>query len=326
MWRVQTASRLHLGLLSLPPAEEPASATSRRFGGVGLMIDSPGVTLRAVPALSWSAEGPLAARALGYARRVADASRADSPALVATPHHLIVEQAPAEHVGLGVGTQLGLAVAAVLAHSWGCAADTARLARWCGRGLRSALGVHGFAAGGFLVEGGKRAAAELSPLVARLAVPPTWRIVLIRPDPTPGVHGGREQAAFAELSMSPAVSGELCRLVLLGILPALAEADLAAFGEAVHEFNRRVGEAFAPVQGGTYSSPAVAETIHYLRRQDVHGVGQSSWGPGVFAFVADEAAAQALHQRVQTDLRHLGGAASVATPCNHGAIITQMPE
>lgn len=326
MWRVETASRLHLGLLSLPAAGDDRSPVMRRFGGVGLMIDGPGIVLHAAPASTWAADGPLASRALAFARRVAEAVRAEHPALVLTPQYLRIDRAPSEHIGLGVGTQLGLAVAGVLAHAWGLPADAARLARWCGRGLRSALGVHGFAGGGFLVEGGKRAEQELSPLVARVALPATWRIVLIRPDTTPGVHGLREQAAFAGLSMPPEVCGELCRLVLLGMLPALAESDLPAFGEAVYEFNRRVGEVFAAVQGGTYSSLAVEQAVRFLRQRGVRGVGQSSWGPGVFALVGDDASADDLVRRVQAELAPLRWDVAVARPCNHGAVFTQTTE
>jgi predicted sugar kinase len=74
----------------------------------------------------------------------------------------------------------------------------------------------------------------------------------------------------------------LCRLTLLGLLPALAGRNLPAFGEALEEFNRRAGEPFAASQGGEYAGPAVAEAVAFLRRQGVRAVGQSSWGPTVF--------------------------------------------
>jgi predicted sugar kinase len=86
------------------------------------------------------------------------------------------------------------------------------------------------------------------------------------------------------------VEDALCRLVLLGLLPALAEADLAAFGEALADFNLRVGEMFAPVQGGPYSNPRIGELVEFIRREGVPGAGQSSWGPAVFAIVAAERA------------------------------------
>src|SRR6185437_1004041 len=93
-----------------------------------------------------------------------------------------------------------------------------------------------------------------------------------------------EVEAFSRLTAAPsdpARTDVLCRLVLLGLLPALVERDADAFGEAVYEFNARVGEAFAPVQGGVYASARIAELVAFVRGQGVRGVGQSSWGPKI---------------------------------------------
>src|SRR5207302_1257090 len=125
-----------------------------------------------------SAEGPLAERALAFARRFA----ATLPAGVLAPQRLRVEYASAEHAGLGTGTQLGLAVARLLATIAGQNdLDAVDLARRVGRGQRSALGIHGFAQGGFLVEGGKSAAADVAPLLVRVSFPETWQVVLTFP-------------------------------------------------------------------------------------------------------------------------------------------------
>jgi beta-ribofuranosylaminobenzene 5'-phosphate synthase len=310
VWRVRTGGRLHLGLLSLPadgerwPDREGHPAfVARRFGGVGLMIDAPGLSLRVEPADEWSAEGPLAERALEFAQRAAGfipavRTAGTSPAAHRPPRRIVVEAAPRDHVGLGVGTQLGLAVARGLAASWGLQAPTATLAGWVGRGRRSALGVYGFEQGGFLVEAGK-ASDDLSPLVARLPFPEAWRVVFVVPPGATGRHGTEELAAFERLTAPLAVTDALCRLVLLGMLPALASRDLAAFGEAAHDFNARSGEMFAGAQGGIYASAEVAELISWLRGIGVRGVGQSSWGPGVFAFVGDEENAHGIARQIQ---------------------------
>ncbi|MFO0880456.1 MAG: beta-ribofuranosylaminobenzene 5'-phosphate synthase family protein [Gemmataceae bacterium] len=302
MWRVRTGSRLHLGLLSLPASSEvwpdrlgQPRFPARRFGGVGLVIDAPGLALRATPASTWNATGPLAERALAYAR-LAQVAVGSAQAV---PCHLHIDHAPREHVGLGTGTQLGLAVARVLAATWGLTPSAAELAAWVRRGRRSALGVHGFEQGGFLVEAGKTADQALSPLVARLAFPPAWRVLLAIPTDEVGRHGSGEQAAFDRLAGSLDRFESLCRLVLLGILPALVEADLPAFGEALHDFNARVGELFATEQGGIYASPFTTDLVAHLRQQGVAGVGQSSWGPGVFAVLPDQDQAAAFARRLE---------------------------
>jgi beta-ribofuranosylaminobenzene 5'-phosphate synthase len=296
MIRVRTPSRLHFGLFALPTGDAPGewpdrdgrpALPARTYGGVGLMIEQPGLTVAVEPATTWSSDGALAERALAFAHMASAALDSDDPL------HIRVASTVRAHVGLGSGTQLALAVAQAVA----LAADrdelsAVELARLVGRGQRSALGIHGFAQGGFLVEGGKRGADDIAPIVARVTFPTAWRIVLIIPHALQGDHGPRERAAFRALGQAGADLGRtdaLCRLALLGMLPALAEADLDAFGEAVYDFNRRVGEMFRPWQGDLYAHPRIAALVAALRTHErVRGVGQSSWGPTVFAVVRAE--------------------------------------
>jgi beta-RFAP synthase len=266
------------------------------------MIETPGILLRAHEATEWSSEGPLAERALVFARQFLNSLRQDDPARNWNPRRLVIEQSAPEHAGLGTGTQLGLAVAGVLARSFDLNAGPVELARRIGRGARSALGLHGFEMGGLLVDGGKVGAGS-APLLARLPFPEAWRLVLVLPGGV-GLHGSGEQQAFARLAgrLSVSATETLCRLVLLGMLPALAEGDLDAFGEALFDFNARVGEAFAAEQGGTYSGPAVADVVGRLRAGGVKGVAQSSWGPTVCAVVEDEEHAAHLARRTAAQL------------------------
>ena len=121
-----------------------------------------------------------------------------------------------------------------------------------------------------------------------LEFPADWAILLCLPEDSTSWHGLRERQAFARLSRlapSPAETETLCRVVLMSLLPALASGNLDAFGDALHEFNARVGDVFAPAQGGRYGSPAIAECVQKLRSAGLRGVGQSSWGPTVFAIV-----------------------------------------
>jgi beta-RFAP synthase len=325
MSRIRTASRLHFGLISLlpegtawPDRHGAPVLPARRFGGVGLMIDSPGLVVRAEPSDAWSAEGPLAERAIESARRFIAGIEEETPGATLPPQRLVVEAAPRQHVGLGTGTQLALAVAQLLAESMGRSMAPAELARRVQRGGRSAIGVHGFAQGGFLVEGGKLSGRELSPLVARMAFPSAWRVVLVRPRQRAGLHGPDEQAAFAGLGCAQATTEALSRLVLLGMLPALAEEDLSAFGEALFDFNARAGEVFAAAQGGTYAGAAVEELIDFIRRQGIAGAGQSSWGPSVFA-VTDEERAAHLADRLRVVAEDAD--ILVSRGCNQGAIV-----
>jgi beta-RFAP synthase len=293
MIRIRTASRLHFGLLSLAPegirwADRGGSPNlpARRFGGVGLMVEQPDIRLRTKPADAWSSAGPLEGRALVFARRFAESVAAGGA--IVPPCRVVVEQASPEHAGLGTGTQLALAVGRCLAAVAGLELSIAEIACHVGRGERSALGVHGFEQGGFLVEAGQLTPGTLGPLVARWPFPPDWRVVVARPEGITGTHGSQERTVMAQLATPAAVVEAQCRLALLGMLPALKERDVDAFGEALFDFNARAGEVFAPVQGGIYASHAVADLVALIRSRSVRGVGQSSWGPTVFAVVGSE--------------------------------------
>jgi beta-ribofuranosylaminobenzene 5'-phosphate synthase len=322
MIRIRTPSRLHFGPLSLSSDGPGVPPGGRRwFGGVGLMVADPGVSLTLVPGDEWAAEGPLAGRALAAARRFTRHVR-DTGKAPGRPQRLTIAPGVLGHVGLGTGTQLALAVAWGLARAWGIEWDLPSAARALGRGARSALGVHGFAQGGFLVEGGKRHEEGLAPLVVRAAFPEAWRVVLIRPHAPADWHGAREEEAFARLRRAEVPAGltdTLCRLVLLGMLPALAEGDALAFGEALGAFNARAGEFFAPAQGGIYASPRIAEAVRLVRSLGVPGVGQSSWGPTTFAVVADEDRAADLARRVRQRLGLTEADVSVTCGDNRGA-------
>jgi beta-RFAP synthase len=197
-----------------------------------------------------------------------------------------ITEAPPEHVGLGVGTQLSLAVAAAMVRLAGAPLPSPEdLARLTGRGHRSGIGLHGFQRGGFLVDGGRNTDLDVPPLIARLHFPDEWSILIVQPPGSRGLHGPDEIRAFAELPpIGERTTERLCRIALLGILPSIAERDMPGFGEALEELQALVGASFAPAQGGPYSSPRASEVIHELHRAGLVGCGQSSWGPSLYGF------------------------------------------
>jgi beta-ribofuranosylaminobenzene 5'-phosphate synthase len=321
MMRIETASRLHFGLLRVVGDDSGLAVplSLRRFGGVGLMIKQPSLRLTLRPSSAWSAEGPLAERAVAFADRFTKAL--PFPASV-EPQHIVVEHAPPEHAGLGVGTQLGMAVAHGLAtKSRLTNMPPAMLAQLVGRGRRSAVGIHGFIHGGFLVEAGKLHATTHSPLVARHQFPREWRVVLVLLPGQQGLHGDAEMMAFHHVADAPGRTDALCRIIVMDLLPALVDGNVAAFGEALHEFNARAGEPFASTQRGIYSSPRVAEVVAFVRKQGVRGTGQSSWGPTVFAVVDGDESGKDLAARLRGQFGFGDAEIMVTEACNSGATI-----
>ena len=87
--------------------------------------------------------------------------------------------------------------------------------------------------------------------------------------------------------------------------PAAEAGDFARFSRSVYRFGYQAGLCFAGRQGGAFASQRIAELVEAARNLGVEGVGQSSWGPTVFALLANEEAArrfaEAIAARLQAD-------------------------
>ncbi|GAB4418847.1 MAG: beta-ribofuranosylaminobenzene 5'-phosphate synthase [Anaerolineae bacterium] len=292
---VKAPARLHLGMFDI------SGSLGRRFGGLGVAIAKPAVRLEASRSDKLTAEGPEAARVLEFARRYLDAASLQAGA------HFRVEQAIPRHVGLGSGTKLGLAVAQALATLYDQSTDPYTLAQAVGRGHRSAIGLWTFAQGGFVVEGGHRPNSTLpAPLLLRYPMPTNWSCVLAIPDQFTGLNGQAEATAFEQLAVPADLAARIAHVVLMSLLPALVEGQLAEFGVALTQVQRLVGDCFSPVQGGQFSNSRSAELIEAFLAGGAAGAGQSSWGPTVYGLAADETQGQQLVSLAQKILAGQG--------------------
>jgi beta-ribofuranosylaminobenzene 5'-phosphate synthase len=304
--RVEAPARLHLGMLAV------AGDGARRFGGLGVSVNRPAVVLEARPADELSAEGTDVERALAFARRCRDALGLRGGA------HLRVVEAIPQHVGLGSGTKLALAVAQALAALAGRDVDAPGLAQAAGRAARSAVGMWTFALGGLVVEGGVRRGADRpAPLLAHHPMPEEWRSVLVVPKAEPGLSGAAEEDAFKRLVPSPERSAAIAQLVLTSLLPALVERDLDEFGAALTHVQRLVGDSFAAAQGGRFH-PRAGALVEALLRFGAAGAGQSSWGPAVYGVVGSDATARELAHRMEGMIGG-DGSVEIVTFDNRGA-------
>jgi beta-ribofuranosylaminobenzene 5'-phosphate synthase len=292
-----------------------AGSLGRRFGGIGAGVSEPSVVVRAAVAPTLTVDTAptigLDTRAVDEARRSAQhaaerllacyAGReggADRGARI-TLHRLIPP-----HQGLGSGTQLALATASAIARLYDLPHDPAILVSVVGRATRSAVGTYVFGSGGLVLEGGRppRRAHEdrPAPLVARLPIPDEWRCVLTLPNGHAGLSGDREVEAFASLPTPPVADAErVAHLVMMALLPALADADYQGFGAALTEIQQINGRWFASQQGGSFAAGPSAELVERLSSWGITGVGQSSWGPAVYAVLPDPDAAAALARRIR---------------------------
>jgi beta-RFAP synthase len=312
---VEAPARLHFGVLDL------RGSLGRWFGGIGAAAPGPTLRLSAAAASALEVSGENAERVASFATRFQSYY-----ALGEKSVRLHVERALPEHAGLGSGTQLALAVARAIAEVYGIKAGTPELSCAMGRGRRSGIGTWTFAGGGFVVEGGHRVDAPgIAPLVARVPFPASWRCVVVVPKPARSISGEAEAAAFAELPPPPEHDVErVSHLVLMGMLPALADADIASFGSALTEIQTITGRWFAPAQGGTFASGESEELVRRLSEWGAAGVGQSSWGPAVYGIVEGEEAGQRLADRARGAMSP-GGSVHAGPFRTEGARVWHMP-
>jgi beta-ribofuranosylaminobenzene 5'-phosphate synthase len=312
---VSVPARLHLGFMDLN------GGLGRRFGGIGLALKDLGTTISIKSATHMHVQGADHERARAYLenmRRLLD---------LQANYHLVVEEAVPAHAGLGSGTQLALAVAAGVRRLHDLPLDVPGDAIHLGRGLRSGTGIGLFTRGGLVVDGGRGAHDVPAPIICHMPVPESWGVLVLLDPARKGLHGPEEVAAFAALAPFAAdEAARLCRLLLIKLLPSLAEGDLGGFGEAIKEMQMRLGDYYAPVQDGRrFISPGVAAALELLEREGAVGIGQSSWGPTGFAFVQSHVEATRLAMLLRQKPEERGLDIRVCTALNRGAEIKVHP-
>ena len=315
---LRAPGRLHLGFL------DPAGSLGRRFGSLGLVINGfeTEVELSASPRDQVTASGPSECAEVERAAACLDLLRQHSGRR--EPLHLRLLRVLPAHAGFGSGTQLALAIARAFAQWHRLDLSTAALAQWMGRGLRSGIGIAGFDHGGLLVDGGPGADGVPAPVLARIALPEAWRVLVVQDSAHKGLSGADERNGIATLApLAQALAADICHQVLMRVLPGAASAEFAPFAAGITRIQQVLGEYFAPVQGGSaYTSAAVGRLVELIgsaagaqgdetpgsahRAEHIAAAGQSSWGPTGFAIVPSQARAEALIEAAR--------AANVITP------------
>ena len=309
--RIQAPCRIHLGLLSVRPDN------GRCFGGAGVMLREPALQVTMEPAASDSFVGSLASRARKFVARWRSCTGIQTPVAVQ------IHAAPPQHVGLGLGTQLGLSIATGLDRLFDRHSTLVERARSVGRGLRSAVGAHGFERGGLIIEHGKQNGEDLGELAVHVPLPEDWHVLLVRAQGSQGLAGSAEIQAFASLEDGSAAAhrGELRALLFDDLLPAAVAQNFGEFSEAVFHYGLRAGEMFASAQGGPFQNPSIADLVAYCRDHGVRGVGQSSWGPTVFCWFPSRMAAEHFRTQHLERLPNLKADFTLTTASRQGARI-----
>lgn len=286
---ISAPSRLHFGLISI------GDLTTRKFGGAGLMVDGPRTKVAVARGdelliagsndIKKSVRETVALWQKSFAPETVSACPTDQ-----LPVYLAIHNSP-RHCGFGSGTQLAFSVAAALQLAFDQPLPSAEeMALALGRGQRSAIGSYGFFEGGFLVDRGIEN-ESIAPLDMRTDFPKDWKIALIQPlsSEGPTVFGETERKAFRELpGTTQSKADEMTSLLKNNILPSVLNEDFSSFADAVTEYGFQSGMYYSPVMGGAYASTAATAIVNKIRGLGPFAVGQSSWGPTIFAIGPSE--------------------------------------
>ena len=309
---IKAPSRLHFGLLSFGNPNVPA------YGGAGVMIDQPMLELKCSPSNAFAAGGELTERIVHFANAWSNYHQTELPSC-------LLESIGTRyaHQGLGHGTQLALATATALNLVAKLPEPSPEeLAASVGRGRRSAIGTFGFHHGGFIYESGRKPEESFSKLSSQHQFPEEWKFLLIMQPQLAGCHGQAETKAFDNIPpVSEETTNQLNDILTTQLIPALETRDFDAFSQALYRYGHKAGMCYESVQGGAYMSRLNDQIVKSLKAEGIYGIGQSSWGPTIFALCQNSEQASLAQTKLQNQFQEQAFEYCIASPVNHGVVL-----
>jgi beta-RFAP synthase len=294
-----------------------SGSLDRHFGSIGVALNEISTRLSVTGSDQLIVSGPAAQRARKCLLLLCEALQ------VSDKLNIIIETAIPEHVGLGSGTQMSLAIGVALNEFYGLGLTVREIAALTDRGLRSGIGIGVFEQGGLVVDGGRGEKTITPPVLVHMDVPDDWRFILVFDLRGQGLHGQLEIQAFKKLPPFPQQeAARLCYLLLMQGLPAVAENDIIKFGDSITQLQRSVGEHFSSAQGGIFTSPEVAAAMEWLEQEGAVSIGQTSWGPTGFCAIKGHDLAESITEQARQAFEHFDNLSFVvASARNSGGYV-----
>ncbi|HEX7628218.1 MAG TPA: beta-ribofuranosylaminobenzene 5'-phosphate synthase [Candidatus Methanoperedens sp.] len=314
MLEIITPSRLHLTLIDMN------ASIGRVDGSIGLTLDNPVIKIKARKSDIVEITGK--SEHIERIRNSAKALLPDGKGI-----QISIDKDYPSHIGLGSGTQAALAAGMAVNELYDLGLSVNEIALKAGRGGTSGIGVAAFGNGGFILDGGHKfsekraflpsAASTLPPAPVLLRKDfPDWDIVVAVP-----AHKGASQKNEVDIFQKecpvPLQEVEkLSHVILMQLLPALFENNIATFGKSIDAI-QELGFKKREVE----LQPVSSDLMQALRDGGANGAGMSSFGPTVYAFGEDMENLKKIAREL------LGGKGLVFSTKarNKGAIITKCP-
>lgn len=320
MLLVQTGSRIHLGFFNI-------ISDYTAYGSIGISLDKPSYKILADVHDSVSVENDKDGRVLLACQQITRLLNIKGLRV------RVLEEIPA-HVGFGSATQLKLALGVSAVKLYNLDFYVRDLAGLMGLGFASGIGVASFEGGGFIIDAGRLLKDKSIPpvinsndipkIISRIKIPKTWRFILVTPLHKKGFDETKERLIMMNPKPMPsALSSEISRLILTGLVPAVLWSDARLFGKVLTKIQFMIGEYFKPIQGGIFCCEETEFIVKTLISLGAYGAGQSSWGPTAYGIIDNDQLAGKIANklRYKLDKRDINAKIIIAKPRNHGAII-----
>ena len=308
---IDTPSRLHFTLIDLH------GGLGRIDGGLGVALRKPRIRINARVA---EAEAETAKQGSIPVRVEEIVSNINSELDYEGRFDIELMDSIPMHIGLGSNTQLALAVTKAITYFMGLDLPSHQLAYLAKRGGTSGIGVATFEHGGFVMDAGHATASKndflpshyskaIPPkMIMRNSLPDNWYFIVTTPYIGQGLSGETEADVFKKYCPIPRVEVEkLSHLILMKLLPAVAEEDIVAFGDALRTI-QTLG--FKRIEN-ELQDKVVKDLYDFYYEQNALGAGLSSFGPTTFAVVDGEDTAKKLKGEIEKYMRDLGIACDV---------------
>lgn len=310
MLKITTPSRLHTTLIDMN------ASRGRVDGSIGLTLDKPVISITAqksdVIEVTGSSE---------HVQRMKNSAAALLPEREGI--RINIEKDYPSHIGMGSGTQAALAAGMAVNILYDLGLSVNDIALKVSRGGTSGIGVAAFEKGGFILDGGHKfsekkaflpsAASKLptAPVLLRKDFP-DWQIVIAIPEQKGASMKTEENIFQTECPVPLREVEKLSHIILMQLLPALFEEDMAVFGSSINAI-QELGFKKREVA----LQPVSKVLMKILREGGAYGAGMSSFGPTVYAFGED---AEEL-RKIAGEFLGNNGQVFITKPRNKGAKI-----
>ncbi len=288
---IETSARLHLSLIDMN------GSMGRIDGGIGLTLSEPSLKIECE-------ENSLKSNVI-FNQSTQDNSQikeCESKIMYANDtiqkylginknYTFNVKEIYTAHKGLGLGTQILLSTAKLVAEHNDADLNVYDLARIIHRGSTSGIGVYSFSNGGLIVDGGHKtdnsegflpsSESNMSPppLLARYDFPRNWKILVVTPKHEVGLHGKEEVNIFkTKTPIDLSDVEKISYLTLMKLMPAVLEEDLLMFAEAINNI-QSLG--FKKIEKSLQST-RTTNILDHMSNEGIPAVGMSSFGPTCF--------------------------------------------